>query len=108
MDVFGEQAQLSVPIFVGNDFGVDDDGQVNVLSFVYVGDSEDSVESHTQFDEVVGNLIDFWRMEPASEAISFLNVLAHAFDTAAQRMWATVDDLEGYRVELEAEQFPEM
>lgn len=105
---FGEQVDLSVPIFVDNDFGVDYDGRVGILSYIYVGDSEDATEICIPFEDVIENLIDYWKMEPSSEAISVLNSLAYVLDSAAQRMWDTADDLEGYRAELEAEQFPEM
>lgn len=108
MDDFGTPVDISVPVFVDNDFGVDDEGRVGVLSFIYVGDSEDAIEVSVPFEHVIENLIEYWKMEPAPEAISVLNSLAYIFDDAAQRMWSAVDDLEGYRAELEAEQFPEM
>jgi hypothetical protein len=101
-----QHMNLSVPIFVDNDLGVDDDGRVNILSLIYLGAEEDCTEISIPLADVVDNLLSFWRLEPTADSVFVLNALAHALTACADEMYDAIDDIEGYRVELEAEQFP--
>lgn len=99
---------LTIPIYVDNDFGIDADGQVSVLSFVYVGNEDDGIETKVPFNEIIDTVIEVWRHEPAPDAISYLTELAHALHNAAEQLWSTADDMAIVRAEDEAEQFPEL
>lgn len=106
MDTIGTSVDLTIPIFVDNDFGIDDDGNANILSFIYVDDHEDAIETKVSFDAVIDAVLEVWTFEPTPDAISFLNELAHVLHSAAERLWTASDTMEVARAEHDSEQYP--
>lgn len=106
MDMIGTSVDLTIPIFLDNDFGIDDDGKVSILSFLYVDDNEDAIETKVSFDAVIDAVLDVWTFEPAPDAISFMNSLAFALHTAADRLWTASEDMQIACAVHDAEQYP--
>ena len=103
------QVNLSVPLFVDNDFGVDDDGSVHILTFVDLNDDDDGlIEVQTSFDKMIEDVIDYWKADNPSDAISYLLSLADALNRASERCYDTASDIADLRVELEADSYPEL
>ena len=104
-DYLPVRANLTIPVWVDADLGVHDDGTVSIVTFIDT-DEDNTIEVNTPFDEVISDLIDHWTTGSPDESISVLSTLACALRDASERCYDAVDELEGYRVEHEAEQFP--
>jgi len=72
---------LQVPIFLDNDFEVDDDGISYVISSVFIGDEEEPTEVHVRLDDVVESIIDFYG---DIEGYRHLYVVSHELSRAAE------------------------
>jgi hypothetical protein len=107
-DFFTPTANLTIPLFVESDFGVDDDGKVSIVTFVEINDEDNLIEVQHSLEQIMTDLLDYWQHSDPSEAISVLSTLAHALNEAAERCWDMVTEVESYRVEHEAEQYPEL
>jgi hypothetical protein len=79
------KTSLSLGVSVDNDLEVDDEGVLHIVTFIFVEDNEDATEIHLGFEEVVENLIDFYRGDPLETAgyqqlYSIANELARQAD----------------------------
>jgi hypothetical protein len=96
---------LPVPIHVDMDLGVDVEGKACIVTFIDA-DEDNMIEASRGLEEVLDELLSYWRDSDPSEAYSVLSTLAYALDEASGRCWDMLDELEGTRVEQEAERFP--
>lgn len=103
------QVTLNVPVYVDNDFGVDDDGSVHILTFVDISEDDDGlIEVQTSIEKMIEDAIDYWRTDDVNEGISYLSSLADALSRAADRCYDSVQDMTHLRVEDEADSYPMM
>lgn len=84
---------LSLDISVENDLEVDAEGVLHTLTFIFVEDSDDPVEIRLSFEEMIENLIDFYRDDPLEKAgYRQLYSIANEFSRHADRL----RDVAGY------------
>ena len=84
---------LSLDISVENDLEVDAEGVLHNLTFNFVEDSDDPVEIRLSFEEMIENLIDFYRDDPLEKAgYRQLYSIANEFSRHADRL----RDVAGY------------
>ena len=81
MTKFGTEALLQVPIYVENDFDVDDDGIGYILNNVYVAEEEEPHEIQVRLDEVTSSLIDLYG---DVENFNQLYIVAHELSRVAE------------------------
>jgi hypothetical protein len=62
------KTKLSLDISVENDLEVDAEGVLHTLTFIFVEDNDDPVEVRLSFEEMIENLIDFYRDDPLEKA----------------------------------------
>jgi hypothetical protein len=84
---------LSLDISVENDLEVDAEGVLHTLTFIFVEDGDDPVEIRLSFEEMIENLIDFYRDDPLEKAgYRQLYSIANEFVRHADRL----RDVAGY------------
>jgi len=87
------KTSLSLDISVENDLEVDAEGVLHTLTFIFVEESEDPVEIRLSFEEMIENLIDFYRDDPLEKAgYRQLYSIANEFSRHADRL----RDVAGY------------
>ncbi|MDA9855364.1 hypothetical protein N9C80_02935 [Paracoccaceae bacterium] len=72
---------LQVPIYLENDFEVDDDGVSFIVTSLFVGDGEEAHEIRTQLDDVVEALCEFYG---DVDGYKHLYLVAHELSRAAE------------------------
>lgn len=60
------KATINLDINVENDLEVDADGLFQIVTLLFVEDQDDPVEVRINFEEVIENVIDFYRDDPSS------------------------------------------
>lgn len=87
------KTSLSLDISVENDLEVDAEGVLHTLTFIFVEESDDPVEIRLSFEEMIENLIDFYRDDPLEKAgYRQLYSIANEFSRHADRL----RDVAGY------------
>ena len=81
MSNYEPDTTLQVPIFLQNDFEVDDDGISYVISSVFIGDEEEATEVRIRLDDVIESLCDFYG---DTEGYRHLYLVAHELSRAAE------------------------
>lgn len=61
MPYTGNDIKISQNVYVENDIEVDDQGNLSLVTFIYQDDLDDPLQSRTDFDSVIENLIDYYR-----------------------------------------------
>lgn len=72
---------LQVPIYLENDFEVDDDGVSFIITSLFVGDGEEAQEIRIQLDDVVEALCEFYG---DVDGYQHLYLVAHELSRAAE------------------------
>jgi hypothetical protein len=72
---------LQVPIYLENDFEVDDDGVSFIVTSLFVGDGEEAHEIRIQLDDVVEALCEFYG---DVDGYQHLYLVAHELSRAAE------------------------
>ena len=81
MSSIGPNSTLQVPIYLQNDFEVNEDGVSYLLSSVYIGDDDEPQEIRLLFDDVIDALCeDFGDVD----GYQHLYVVAHEFSSSAE------------------------
>lgn len=87
------KTSLSLDISVENDLEVDAEGVLHTLTFIFVEENDDPVEIRLSFEEMIENLIDFYRDDPLEKAgYRQLYSIANEFSRHADRL----RDVAGY------------
>ena len=68
MNLDDGKTSLSLDISVENDLEIDADGVLHIITFIFVDDSDEPTEIRLSFEEVIDNLIDFYRDDPVDQA----------------------------------------
>lgn len=76
-------ASLQVPIYLENDFDVDDDGISYLVTSLFVGDEEEAQEVRIPLDDVVESLTEFYG---DVEGFRHLYLVAHELSRAAEAL----------------------
>jgi len=61
MPYTGNDIKISQNVYVENDIEVDEQGNLSLVSLIYQADIDEPMESRTDFDTVIENLIDYYR-----------------------------------------------
>jgi hypothetical protein len=81
------KTSLSLDISVENDLEVDAEGVLHIITFIFVEDSDEPTEIRLSFEEVIDNLIDFYRDDPVEKAgYQQLYSIANEFTRHADRL----------------------
>ena len=76
-------ASLQVPIYLENDFDVDDDGISYLVTSLFVGDEEEAQEVRIPLDDVVESLTEFYG---DVEGFRHPYLVAHELSRAAEAL----------------------
>lgn len=71
------KATIELDLGIENDLEVDADGNFHIVTLIFVEDKDEPYEVRLNFEEVVDNLIDFYRDEP-TQSIGFRQMYAIA------------------------------
>lgn len=62
------KTSLNLDISVENDLEVDAEGVLHIVTFIFVEEGDEPTEIRLNFEEVIDNLIDFYRDDPVEKA----------------------------------------
>lgn len=81
------KASLNLDISVENDLEVDAEGVLHIVTFIFLEDSDEPTEIKLSFEDVIENLIDFYRDDPVEKAgYQQLYSIANEFSRHADRL----------------------
>lgn len=87
---------LSLDVSVENDLEVDADGNFHLVTLLFVEDRDDPVEIRLNFEEVVENVIDFYRDDPTSNiGYGQMYSIANEFARYTERLREVAGYMEG-------------
>ncbi len=95
MSLPSETATLELPLLLENDLEVDNDGRFFVVSYIFPDESDDSVEIRIEFEQIIDNLIDFYREEQGPAGYNQLYLIAHELDRHAHSLRDIASLMEG-------------
>ena len=95
MSLPSDTATLELPLLVENDLEVDNDGRFFVVSYIFPDESDESIEIHIEFDQIIDNLIDFYREEQGPAGYGQLYLIAHELDRHAHTLRDIAGLMEG-------------
>lgn len=81
------KATVSLDVNVENDLEVDANGVFHIVTLLFVEDRDDPVEVRLNFEEVIDNLIDFYKDDPSmSVGYGQMYSIANEFSRHADRL----------------------
>jgi len=82
------KATLKVDVSIENDLEVDPDGNFHILTLVFVEDNEEPSEVRIRVDEVIENLLDFYRDGASDNSTGYQQMysIANEFERHADRL----------------------
>lgn len=81
------KSEISLKISVENDLEVDAEGILHTLTFIFIEDNDTPVEVKLSFEDVIENLVDYYRDEPLEKAgYRQLYSIANEFERHADRL----------------------
>lgn len=83
MSDYGQDVNLSVPMFVDADFNINRDGVCSIVCLIYSGDEDEPYEVHVDLEGVVESCIEFYAEDADYQR---LYSLAHEFSRMAEMM----------------------
>jgi len=90
------KASFELQMNVENDLEVDANGNFYIVTLIFVEDREEPVEVRILFDQVMENLIDFYRDEPIQNiGYQQMYSIANEFDRHTDKLRETAGYLEG-------------
>jgi len=92
-------AEMRTDLHVEHDLEVNPEGKFFILTFIYPEDREDPLEGRVEFEELVDEVIDFYRMFESGDAIGQLYSIAHELSRQAERLREVAGYLEGNGVD---------
>lgn len=95
MSLPSETATLELPLLLENDLEVDHDGRFYVVSYIFPDESDDSVEIRIEFEQIIDNLIDFYREDKGPSHYNQLYLIAHELDRHAHNLRDIASLMEG-------------
>lgn len=83
MSEYGADITLDVAVHVDHDFEVDQDGVSHLVTFLYVGDEDDPVETRVDLDGIITDMCEFY-----GDATGYnqLYLVAHEFSRLAEKL----------------------
>ena len=91
MSEFGSDITLEIPIHVDHDFEVDADGVSYIVTFLYVDDDEDAIETKVSLEGVTDDLCEYYG---DIDGYQRLYSIAHEFSRVAEKLRATAGRIE--------------
>jgi hypothetical protein len=85
---------LSVSLTVENDLEVDNDGNFYLVTLFYQDENSEPCESRMLFEDVVDNLMEFYRDENLAYGIGQIYQIANGLERAVNRLRTTADMME--------------
>jgi len=79
-------AELRTDLHVENDLEVNSEGRFYVLTFIYPEDKEEPLEGRIEFEELIDEVISFYRTFEVPEGIGQLYSIAHELTRHAERL----------------------
>ena len=95
MSLPSDTATLELPLLVENDLEVDNDGRFFVVSYIFPDESDESVEIRIEFEQIIDNLIDFYREDQGSAGYNQLYLIAHELDRHSHNLRDIAGLMEG-------------
>jgi hypothetical protein len=81
-----DKVDIEIPVTVENDLEVDSDGRFYLQTFLFPNDEDDSVESRVLFEDVIENLIEFYRNDMTSTGYGQLYQIANEFERHTDKL----------------------
>ena len=91
MSEFGSDITLEIPVHVDHDFEVDADGISYIVTFLYIDDDEDAIETRVSLEGVTDDLCEYYG---DIDGYQRLYSIAHEFSRVAEKMRATAGRIE--------------
>ncbi len=91
MSEFGSDITLEIPVHVDHDFEVDVDGISYIVTFLYVDEAEDAIETKVSLEGVTEDLCSFYG---DIDGYQKLYSIAHEFSRIAEKMRSTAGRIE--------------
>ena len=95
MTLASENTALELPITVENDLEVDNNGLFHVVTYLFPSDSDDSVEIRILFEEIIDNLINFYREDLTPSGYGQIYMIANELERHKDNLRSIADNLEG-------------
>jgi len=95
MSLPSDTATIELPILVENDLEVDNDGRFFVVSYIFPAEDDESVEIRVEFEQIIDNLIDFYREDQGPSGYNQLYLIAHELDRHAHSLRDIASLMEG-------------
>jgi hypothetical protein len=95
--------EVPIKITVESDIETDVSGRLNVVTYVFIENEEDGTESHTPFEDIIDNLIEFYR---DGYGATQLYAIAHELTRYGEMLRTAADGIEG-KLDFPPEDFDE-
>ena len=95
MSLPSDTATLELPLLVENDLEVDNDVRMFVVSYIFPDESDESVEIRVDFEQIIDNLIDFYRDDQGAAGYNQLYLIAHELDRHSHNLRDIAGLMEG-------------
>jgi hypothetical protein len=97
MQLNTKSASIELTIHIENDLEVDHEGRFHLLTFVYPEEHEDPAECRIEFEEILDNLIEFYKDDSSSEGYGQLYNIANQLERAVERLREVAGYMEDYQ-----------
>jgi|TARA_B110000977_G_C10771490_1_gene374853 hypothetical protein len=91
MSEFGSDITLEIPVHVDHDFEVDADGISYIVTFLYIDDDEDAIETRVSLEGVTDDLCEYYG---DIDGYQRLYSIAHEFSRVAEKLRSTAGRIE--------------
>ena len=91
MSEFGSDITLEIPVHVDHDFEVDADGISYIVTFLYIDDDEDAIETRVSLEGVTDDLCEYYGY---IDGYQKLYSIAHEFSRVAEKLRSTAGRIE--------------
>lgn len=88
---------LNLNIEVENDLEVDSNGRLFVLTLLFPGDKEEPAEVRVEFENIIDNLIEFYKDDSSNIGSGQLYSIAHELTRSTERLREVAGYMEGIR-----------
>lgn len=85
MSDHGVTGVIELPIYIENDFEVDEDGVCSILTIIFAGEDDDAQEFRVNLEHLVDDIID-WNRDEGYSGYQQLYSIAHEFTRHAARL----------------------
>ena len=95
--------EVPIKITVESDIETDVSGRLNVVTYVFIENEEDGTEAHAPFEDIIDNLIEFYR---DGYGATQLYAIAHELTRYGEMLRTAADGIEG-KLDFPPEDFDE-